>query len=223
MFVLKRVNPGARLEEELRALRESLEWTMEEAEKISGIKAHLIRALEAGRSEDLPDDVYAEQLVRRYVRALGGKEEYMLEKFREQLGSPRTQVVPWERFIRPIKPLYRELLSGTRLGALMGGAILCMFIVGYIVLQLSHITSAPPLLVFSPQDGSVLTSSLVRVQGKTDPEVQVTVNGSSVYTASDGSFSIAIDVTRGTTVIEVQAKRRYGKATTEARRVLFSP
>lgn len=222
MFVLKEVNPEARFADELRSLRTACGWTTAEAGQASSVPLHLIHALEEGRFEDLPDDTYAERIVAQYVRTLHGKEEYMLTKFRNER-TPSKAPHGVGRFIRPTKPLFRELLSQTRVVTVLGAALLVLVLGSYLVVQIAHVRSAPPLEVTAPEEGQQLTAALVNVRGKTEPEVQVSVNGAPIYTAPDGSFSSQVDVTRGTTIIEIQAKRRYGGSKTETRRVIFSP
>ncbi len=222
MFVLKHVNPDASFTDELRALRDTCGWTVTEAAQASGVPTHLIRALEDARFEDLPDDVYAERMVAQYVRALHGKDEYMLTKFRNER-VPDMVPRGAARFIRPTRPLFRELLSQTRLLAVLGATLLVATVGTYLGIQISHVRSAPTLEITAPEEGSQLTEALVTVRGKTEPEVQVSINGVPIHTTPDGTFSSQVDLMRGTTSIEIQAKRRYGGSKTETRRVIFSP
>jgi hypothetical protein len=60
--------------------------------------------------------------------------------------------------------------------------------------------------ITSPEDGAQLTESPVTVNGTvSDPTATVTVNGTAVVVAADGSFSVAVDLTEGENVIEAAA------------------
>ena len=59
------------------------------------------------------------------------------------------------------------------------------------------------------------------VQGKTDKEVAVTINGIVVPPNTSGQFNERVDLAPGMNTITVTAKRKHGKTTTEIRHVIL--
>lgn len=60
--------------------------------------------------------------------------------------------------------------------------------------------------IISPEDGAELTESPATINGTvSDANATVTVNGTAVEVASDGTFSAPVDLTEGENVIEVVA------------------
>ena len=82
-FVSKRLNAVGRLGPDLVELRERVGLSLDEAAHRTKIAPSIIRALETESWNDLPDQVYAERLLRSYVSFFGSNESYYLHKFRE--------------------------------------------------------------------------------------------------------------------------------------------
>ena len=87
-------------------------------------------------------------------------------------------------------------------------------------------TVKPQLLLSSPQDGAVFTRSkdqIVSVRGKTDPNVQVLLNGKLLITTSDGSFTGTYLLTQGENALKVQAIDRAGNMAEQEIKVSYQP
>ena len=68
-------------------------------------------------------------------------------------------------------------------------------------------TNPPKLTVTTPVDGTTLYQSPVVVQGETDKDATVTINGKIVTVEADGSFATSVTVQQGENVIKVIASR----------------
>src|SRR3989344_2693012 len=74
-------------------------------------------------------------------------------------------------------------------------------------------TAKPQLSVTAPQDGAVFTRTkdqTVSVQGKTDPNIQVLLNGKLLITTVDGSFTGTYLLSQGENTLKIQAVDRAG-------------
>lgn len=84
-------------------------------------------------------------------------------------------------------------------------------------------TVPPTLSVTAPAEGLVTNKSTVTVTGKTDDvtskPVTVTINGTAVTVASDGTFSKDVTLSNGSNTITIVAKDKAGKTTTVTRHV----
>lgn len=65
--------------------------------------------------------------------------------------------------------------------------------------------SGPSLEITSPARGLIADSTTVTVEGRADPAAQLVVNGEAVALAADGSFSVALELSTGTQLIETVA------------------
>lgn len=220
-FVHKSVNPAARIGADLAELRTRAGYTRQQASAYSKIPEFMIRALEEEAWEEISDPVYAERIVRSYVRALGGNEAYFLHKYREHLTERKQKRTLQDVLPRPSRVRLRDLFVSSRYIALAGFLLFAVALGGYVYLQVRGISLAPPLVIETPQDGQRLDSPHVEVRGTTLPESAVTVNGVQAVVQPSGVFSITLDVPRGTTLIYISSRKRHGRSATEVRRVVF--
>lgn len=84
---------------------------------------------------------------------------------------------------------------------------------------------APTIEITSPQRGTQIDGSTVTVTGvvKDDGPVTLTVAGTAVTPAADGSFSATITVSPGLELIETHATDRSGNASRDVRAVMSGP
>ncbi len=84
----------------------------------------------------------------------------------------------------------------------------------------------PELEIISPSDGASFygeqEKSLV-VQGKTEPEVSVTLNGRIIIVNSEGEFSTSLSLNEGENQITALAQDRAGNETEKEIKVIYFP
>jgi hypothetical protein len=74
-----------------------------------------------------------------------------------------------------------------------------------------------------PLDNSIIESDLVDVQGITDNDTILTVNGEKVAVTNDGKFALNLKLHRGVNVIRVQAVNKANKETAKVLTVEYKP
>jgi hypothetical protein len=109
----------------------------------------------------------------------------------------------------------------SRLIVFLGFAFLASTIGAYVFYTAMEITKAPLLIVVSPIEGAKVYSPHVSIQGNTDAQAEILVNGQSAIVNADGSFLSVIDVPSGVSTIRIEARRRYSNATTIERHLMF--
>ncbi len=220
-FVHKSVNPTGRIGRDLTELRERAGFTRAAIAERTKIADSLIRAWEEEAWEGIDDVVYTERILRAYVAYLGGSVSYFLQKYREGLRAHS-----FERRAEELLPRTRKIRRWdlTVVSRLITWAAFSLFVVGlglYVYTQVRAISAPPPLVVSEPEDGLRVEVPAVRVRGKTLPESSVTVNGRSAFIEPDGSFTLNLDIARGTTVLLISAKKRHSHDVTITRRVVY--
>ncbi len=91
-------------------------------------------------------------------------------------------------------------------------------------IQVTYDNEKPSLDIAEPDDGKKIQGGdkKVTVRGKTNPEVQVLVNGTQVVVDKDGNFSTSIDINDGDNTITVRATDKAGNYTESTRKVTYS-
>lgn len=205
---------------DLRELRELRGYSRETLSHISGIHIVQIAALEDERLEDIADAVYAERHVRTLVRALEGRPEFFLGKYRELLVARKLAHPPENALRKNVRT--RDFFVTSRLFVFFGFCAVIFAISAYVFFQVREISSAPVLTVSMPLEGEQTESSHVRVVGTTDPSATVSVNGQKAIVESSGEFVLSIDVPTGVSTLRVESRRRYSKPTVIERHVMFT-
>jgi len=220
-FVSKRLNAVGRLGPDLVELRERVGLSLEEAAQRTKVAPSIIKALETETWSDLPDQVYAERLLRSYVSFFGTNESYYLHKFREAREAASVTRDTSVLLPRPMKLGPFELAVTPRLLAAAGFILFTFGLGGYVYAQARAMSVAPPLTIESPTDGSHVQDPGIVVRGHTLPGSSVTVNGAPAVVGDDGAFEEHMNVPRGATVIRIVSRRRHGSESTAAIRIVY--
>lgn len=216
-FTKKELSPPKRICLRLREARKAACISAEEVAEKTRMSMRVIAALEECRFHDLPfSSLYQKHLIQSYARAIGMNPEAFLNQF--------EQDELWRKKSR--QPLATRPKSLTRFmsvplllraGVTVAAALLCL---GYLGFQVQRILKPPSLMVYTPVQGDILRSSTLVVAGKTDPEVQVTLNGAPVSQNNSGEFSATLDLPTGVNTLVIAAKKKHGKITTDVRHVI---
>jgi hypothetical protein len=221
-FVRKSVNPSERIGPDLIELRERVHLTLTEAARLTRITGSLLLTFEEDRWEDIDDPAYMERVLRSYVEFLGGNTAYILLKYRELMKGHERMARKPEEYLprtRSVKPM--DLVVSSRLLTVSAFVIFVLALSGYVWGQAFAISTPPLLEVQEPKEGARLEEPVVRVQGQTNAEAMLFVNGRGAIVQPDGSFSLLLNIPRGSTLIQITAKKRHGREASVTRRVVF--
>lgn len=199
----------------LKEARDRKNTTLEEMGKRLRIDTKYIEALETCRFSELPfSPMYQKHLIRAYMAVLGIDASSMVEQFsREELSSHSHGTV----LLPNSMPRTHNLPMMLRFGAIAFVVLACF---SYLGLQVHRILEPPTLLVFSPEQGHITDQSVLSVTGQTDPEVQVSINGTNVLQNEQGKFSATLDLPTGVNTLMISARKKHGKTTTETRHII---
>ena len=201
-----------RLKEERQRLGVSLE-TLSEKTKIS---VKQLRALEECRFKELPSaTIYQKNFVKKYVEALKINSAPFLDQYQQEEEIKKEIKHPHKvikyNFFSHLPIIMRVMIIG----------LVVLLLIGYFGWQVKNIVDPPRLYIFTPLDGVVVSEQTIIVQGETDKEVAVDINGKDVMNSEDGKFKEEIDLKVGVNTITITAKKKHGKTTVETRRVVY--
>jgi hypothetical protein len=105
-------------------------------------------------------------------------------------------------------------------------AMLGLAVVGFAVyfgIQITKIITPPEITLASPQDGLVTEDRSLVIEGRTDSEVLLHINGKLVSPDADGKFKDTLDLQEGLNIITVTGAKKHSKEMSVTRRIIVMP
>jgi cytoskeletal protein RodZ len=206
------VHIGKKLREE----REKKGHTLEEVSKATKIRPSFLTAIEDGDYKKLPSSTYAYGFIRNYARFLKLPEKETLALFRREYDEEKIlKVLPEGLAGNDDFPVSKFKITQT-----FRIFILIVFVLAvYIVFQYRAAIFNPSLKISLPIENSKISSGVVTVVGKTDPNSTVFVNSELAVLDKNGNFKKTINVFPGNVKIIIKSINNFKKTTTLERHV----
>ncbi len=214
----------ARLGDALRAQRERMGITLEQAAEDTRIRDKFLRALESGDYQTLPGVVYTKGFLRNYADYLGLARDELIAQFQAERGAPDGP-----RSFEPMRPIIRRsvILTPAVLVPIGVLAAVALF-VGYLYYQFTTFAVPPRIEITEPAGDAIAQSAEYTIRGRTAPDARVTIRVSpgpeiisDVRPAADGSFTARVPLKPGANHIEVQVFDAAGKQNQASRVVRY--
>ena len=213
-FKKKKLIPPKRVCLRLKEARKKRGLSLDQLAKKTKISKEHLQALEECRFCDLPEaEVYQKSYVKKYVEALDINSESFLQQYlSEETVERKTK--------HPSGNVKSQYLHNLPIVLRYSLAIILVFsLFFYLGWQVKKIVEPPDLVIYAPLEGQVTEDFFVLLQGETNKEVQVAVNGKSIRTNEQGEFSEMIDLSAGVNTLVIEAKKKHGKITKITRHV----
>lgn len=195
--------------------------TPQDVERAIKIREKYIIAIETDDFSSLPSPSYAKGFVRNYAEYLGLPTDAMMAFFRRQITDvSKVSLLP-KGVSEPLRTSWLRLTPGRFVGTLISALLIIFFL--YLSRQYFRIGKAPPLAVTSPTNQQITSSSRVVVEGQSDRDATVMINGISTIVRDDGRFYEQVAMEPGVNKITVTATSRFGKTTTVTKEVGYQP
>jgi hypothetical protein len=124
---------------------------------------------------------------------------------------PLTTVASSELVVAP------RFVQNALLG-LLGAGLLTYLAYGVITA-----VAPPQITLTAPYDGMVTSDRTISVEGRTDTEVTLVINGKTVDPDAGGRFTDTIDLQEGLNVVSVSGTKKHSKPMTLTREVFVLP
>ncbi len=219
-FISKRINRERKLGGRLKCLREEHSVAIDKLSAALHIPKKYLEDLEAGRYQNLPEEIYVRNFIRSYAQIFGRDSAPFLDLYELELSAARPFrkkecLVPApglkKRDLLPLVLIFRVALAG-----IIGLSLL--FYLGY---EVKKITSPPSLAILEPEDNAVTKTGEITVRGKSEPESQIKINGEETLADEDGNFKETVRLQRGLNIIKISASKRRSKERVIFRRVVY--
>ena len=102
--------------------------------------------------------------------------------------------------------------------------IISLFLVilfGYGIFEIWNYATGPEIVVASPSNGSVVSGSLITVNGQGKNTKQITLDDRPIVVDEAGNFSENILLSYGYNVLELKAEDRFGKKTEQRLQIVY--
>ncbi|MBI3956452.1 MAG: helix-turn-helix domain-containing protein [Candidatus Kerfeldbacteria bacterium] len=200
----------------LRHAREESGMSVETLALQTGIPCKYLAALESSRYDELPGDVY----VKNFLRICGGmfhfNNERVLEMYDQERRIAGSRAVPAPPTALPNPRVINAPRLLRNAGLVLGVAALLL----YLGLKVQGILEPPALTVAAPAADLETTERTLTIEGSTEPESSVRINGQEAFLGTDGRFSERIDLQLGLNVIKITSQKERSREQTAYRRVI---
>lgn len=209
----------------LRQSREEKGLTVHDVALQTKIPERYIGYFEADAHGELSDDVYTKIYLKAYGKFLGFDTKTVLEHYRRE----RARVMAYDdaRAIKAKHPA--ETIPTSQMVVtpkLIQSALLAVVVLGiaaYFGFEIKTIIAPPDITLAAPRDGMVTTERRITVEGKTENEVSLRINGKQVNLDDRGNFKDTLDLQEGPNTIIVVGAKKHSKEMTVTRRVIVTP
>ncbi len=216
VFCIKNLESQTRVGERLKKAREEQQLSLDDVCKKTRIPLKYLEVIELGRFKELPQaKAHRLAYIREYAEALDLNPASFLYQFSQEsdlanytTAHPRRALKLWS--FNSLSNLFRSVAV----------AVLLIGFLGYLTWQVNGILQPPKLAVFTPADGYISNKLVALVQGETEKEVRLTVNGKDIMPNNNGRFEIPVDLSNGVNTITISAIKKHGKVTTITRHVI---
>ncbi|MFA6536680.1 MAG: hypothetical protein WC250_01475 [Candidatus Paceibacterota bacterium] len=99
--------------------------------------------------------------------------------------------------------------------------IFVLFIAGYAFYQSKNLREGPLLMVDTPLNGSLATTSLITIAGTAKNITAISLNGRAIYVDETGHFDEKLLLSYGYNIITLSAKDKFGRSVSKKLELVY--
>jgi cytoskeletal protein RodZ len=213
-FKNKEIISEENLGDKLRNAREKKKISLKQVEHLTKIRAKYLEDLENSHYDDLPGEVYVRNFIKVYAGVLDLEFEPLFELYKKERSFFDNLKEKRKNFKAP-----RVIITprSIKIGLL---SLVIVALLVYLGSGVKRIISAPDLIIDNPADKLVTSQESIKVQGRTEREVKVTINNQEILSNKDGYFEKIVDLQKGINIIKITAVKKRSKESIVYREVL---
>lgn len=216
-FIRRKISANKTLGDILKAARKKKEIDLSLAEEETKVRLKYLEALEEGRYEALPGNVYALGFLLKYADFLGlENQDELVKRFKMERGES-----PYQSRLMPKRQLHEPWFYLTpRILTIIAVALVLAVVLGYIIYSVRTFTMPPNLEISSPSSEQILKEDTVDIVGKTDAGVTLMINNQAVLLDGNGNFTQQVKLNPGLNTFEIRAINRLKKESIKQVKIL---
>jgi cytoskeletal protein RodZ len=208
------------LGEKLKKLRSERRMSLGEVSRSTRIQVKYLEYLEEGAYDRLPVDVYVRGFLRSYAEFLGVDEKILVRLY-EKENEIKKNLDNRKNNGKKNQLAVRETINISSFvftPRVMAISLAALLIVGgffYLYREIGAFASTPRLVILSPDKNYTTSGNSVMVEGITDRDAGLFLNGQPILVADDGKFRESVTVQSGTNIINIKAVNKFDKEAVE--------
>lgn len=212
------------LGERLRSIRSDKRITLNDVAKITKIRLEYLENLEAGNYDKLPVDVYVKGFLRSYGEFLGMNGDSLIRLYEKEKGIKRNLEESKKPRRKKKESVNISSFVFTPRKLVIAFIVVLIFLsFFYLYREIGSFASVPRLVLLNPPAASETLDASLNVEGITDKDATLFINGQPVLVGDDGKFKESVTLQPGINVINIKAVNRFKKEKTETVSVQFNP
>lgn len=218
IFCIKKITPPVLLGQLLKEARTKSGLTLFSLEQKTRIAEKYLQAIEENNFSALPPArAYRLAYIRGYAKAVNFNSEKAVYQFIKEDGLGDIKIIHPQNGIKKIQ-MY---LTSWLVRSILIIGVIAIFI-GYLAWQVKGILTPPTLNVYSPTEGAIInqTEAAIVIEGETEKETQLTINGQEARVNEQGKFSTTLNLSVGVNTLTITATKKHGKTITVIRHVV---
>lgn len=216
-FCSKQLQTEPTASELLKKAREDQQLSLKVAADALQLSPKYLQALEEGRFQYFPGQIYIKNFIKSYAKFLKLDECELLQKYCDSQKLHNSKVECKEESKKVLHGFYKVLIF---LRQSVVALVVACFIF-YLGLEFFGIFKAPQLSIESPEEGMITASADLNVKGQTIPETKVQINGVEAISDANGLFQEKVNLNAGSNQIIVTAFKKHGQSTSVVRNVIY--
>ncbi|HCP08894.1 MAG TPA: hypothetical protein DIT25_03810 [Candidatus Moranbacteria bacterium] len=208
------------LGEKLKKLRSERRMSLGEASRNTRIQKKYLEFLEEGQYSNLPADVYVRGFLRSYADFLG-VDEKILVKLYEKENEIKKNLEKRENSGKKKPPTAGKTIDVSSFvftPKLITIGLLILLVSGgifYLYKEIGSFASTPRLVILGPENNYATEGNSITVEGITDRDARVFLNGQPILVADDGKFRESVSLQSGTNSINLKSVNKFNKEISE--------
>lgn len=227
-FKTRKVFETMAVGEYLKKEREKAGISIDDASEKLKIKKSYLKNLEEGSYDKLPPSVYVKGFIRSYANLLKLDQKKLVDLYNREIiiDDKIKKETNGEIKKQNRKKIFAALscfipaITSKSITVFFSLAIL--FLIGcYLWYQVSSFSSTPYLFITNPSGDKVADSQEMIVEGETETNTIVKINGEDVFVDPSGHFKENITLKLGKNVFIIEATNRFGKTAKEEINIIY--
>lgn len=175
----------------------------------------------------IPEDVYTTIYLKAYAKFLGFDTASIVSLYKKERGRPAAPAPVPERVAKRQHPA-SSLPKTAFVSApkIIQAVLICLLIAGlaaYFGLEVKKIFAPPAISLLTPPDGLVTSERSIVIEGRTDREVSLRVNGKRISPDDNGNFRDMLELQEGLNLITIAGVKKHSREMTVTRRIIVTP
>jgi len=200
--------------EYFKKIREKMGISLKDISASTHLPLNYLEAIENNQLHSLPfSSGYLSAYINKYAHALNINPKTAKFHFQTNGSLPSHSAGYSQNYFSKalsVSLLLKKILLG-------GSILLFIFYLGW---QVKGILQPPRLVIHFPSEGYITNKMNILIQGETEKEAQLTINGQIARINERGQFELPLDLSNGINTINIVATKKHGKTTAITRRVV---